>query len=120
MESSSTPGLTKTLRSVISTTSKLECVPLERTDNKIHIPLYLNVYRSAQLARDTILDPYATVHLLTSLKSSMPLVDYESKVNRWDLFSTNSAMNFNSGVVTCSNLLSTIIAPSTSNVKIYI
>lgn len=32
----------------------------------------------------------------------MPLGEDESKVKRWALFSTNSAMNFNKGVVTCS------------------
>jgi hypothetical protein len=32
----------------------------------------------------------------------MPLGDDESKVKRWALFNTNSAVNFNRGVVTCS------------------
>ena len=76
-------------------------LPLEIMVKEIHIPLYLKAYKSATFGRDKILDPYATTNLLTSRKRSMPFGEEESKVNRWALFRTNSAMNFNNGVVTC-------------------
>jgi hypothetical protein len=66
---------------------------------------------SALLGREIILDPYATISLLTSRKSSMPLGEEESKANRWDLFRTSSATNFNNGVVTCIKLLTSNIPP---------
>lgn len=81
-------------------------IPLVRIVRQIHIPLYLNVYISALLARGKILDPYATISLLTSRKSNIPLGEDESKANLWDLFSTNSATNFNNGVVTCTMSMS--------------
>jgi hypothetical protein len=73
--------------------------------------LYLDAYISALLERGKILDPYATISLLTSRKSSIPLGEEESKVKRWDLFRTSSATNFNNGVVTCIKLLKSSIPP---------
>ena len=75
--------------------------PLVRIVKEIHIPLYLNAYISAAFGRAKILEPYATINLLTSRKRSMPLGEDESKVKRCALFRTNSDMNFNNGVVTC-------------------
>lgn len=80
-------------------------IPLVKIVKQIHIPLYLEVYISAVLSRGNILDPYVTSNLLTSRKSNMPFGDDESKVTLWDLLSTNSAMNFNNGVVTCTTYL---------------
>lgn len=75
--------------------------PLVRIVKEIHIPLYLKAYISATFGRAKILEPYATINLLTSRKRRMPLGEDESKVKRWALFRTNSDMNFNIGVVTC-------------------
>ena len=100
-------------------------IPLLRMVKQIHIPFYLEVYISSALQRGKILDPYATISLLTSRKSSIPLGDNESKANLSDLFSTNSAINFNNGVVTytvvfCQNYFEQIKDSSISSTLINI
>lgn len=103
----------KSYRTIITYQSVYK--PRTRIIKQIDIPLYLDVYMSALLGRDNVLAPYATISLLTSRKSSIPLGEEESKVNRWDLLRTSSATNFNNAVVTCIKLSKSKIPPGYVN-----
>ena len=60
--------------------------------------------------------PYATIILLVSLKSRMPLGDETSNCSLWDLFWTSSAISLRTGVVTDGSWYHNSIALSNTGV----